>query len=108
MFRRFSRWRKHGIWVDLLAYVADDPDLQHLLIDSTVIRAHPCAAGAERRSAELEALGRSRGGFSTKTHAVTDAPGSPLAFVKIVEERGMDAVIHLVLTARRPELTIGI
>ena len=28
-----------------------------------------------------EALGRSRGGFSTKIHALTDALGNPLAFV---------------------------
>jgi transposase len=27
-----------------------------------------------------EALGRSRGGFSTKIHALTDALGNPLAF----------------------------
>ncbi len=30
--------------------------------------------------AEQEALGRSRGGFSTKVHAVCDALGNPLAF----------------------------
>ena len=27
-------------------HFVDDPDMEHLLIDSTVIRAHPCAAGA--------------------------------------------------------------
>jgi transposase len=81
VFKRFSRWQKHDVWADLLAYVAGEPDLQHLLIDSTVVRAHPCAAGAEGSSAELEALGRSRGGFSTKIHAVTDALGNPLAFI---------------------------
>jgi transposase len=30
-----------------------------------------------------EALGRSRGGFSTKVHALTDALGNPLDFVLI-------------------------
>jgi hypothetical protein len=28
---------------------ADDPDMEHLLLDSTMIRAHPCAAGAPRK-----------------------------------------------------------
>ena len=28
---------------------ANDPDIEHLLLDSTVIRAHPCAAGAPRK-----------------------------------------------------------
>jgi len=54
------------------------PDLQSVFIDSTVVRAHPCAAG---RQAKDEALGRSRGGFSTKVHAITDALGNPLDFV---------------------------
>lgn len=49
--------------------------------DSTVIRAHPCAAGMAGSDVETEALGRSRGGFSTKIHAVTDALGNPLGFV---------------------------
>ena len=31
-------------------------------------------------AAEREALGRSRGGFSTKVHVVCDALGNPLAF----------------------------
>jgi transposase len=81
VFKRFSRWQLHGVWADLLAHVASDSDLQHLLIDSTVVCVHPCAAGAEGSSAELKALRRSRGGFSTKIHAVTDALGNPLAFV---------------------------
>jgi transposase len=37
---------------------------------------------SEGESGEVqEALGRSRGGFSTKIHALTDALGNPLAFV---------------------------
>jgi transposase len=57
------------------------PDLPSLLIDATVIRAHPCAAGAAESSAEAEALGRSRGGFGTQIHAITDALGNLLDFV---------------------------
>jgi hypothetical protein len=29
--------------------LADDPDMEHLLLDSTIIRAHPCAAGAPHK-----------------------------------------------------------
>ncbi|MFZ2452096.1 MAG: transposase, partial [Methylovulum miyakonense] len=42
---------------------------------------HACAAGAAGSNAEAEALGRSRGGFSTKVHALTDALGLPLGFI---------------------------
>ncbi|MGJ0492574.1 hypothetical protein [Methylobacter sp.] len=41
------------------------PDVQQVLIDSTLARAHACAAGAAGSSPEAEALGRSKGGFST-------------------------------------------
>jgi transposase len=81
VFKRFSRWCRHGVWEALHAACAHLPDLQSVLIDSTVIRAHPCAAGAADSNAEAEALGRSRGGFGTKIHAITDALGNPLDFV---------------------------
>lgn len=81
VFKRFSRWCRHGVWKALHAGRIHLPDLQSILIDSTVIRAHPCAAGAARSDAQTEALGRSRGGFGTKIHAITDALGNPLDFV---------------------------
>ncbi|SFI74731.1 IS5 family transposase [Nitrosomonas sp. Nm34] len=34
-----------------------------------------------RCSAKTEALGRSKGGFTNKIHAITDAPGNPLDFI---------------------------
>jgi transposase len=64
-----------------------DPDLGVLLLDSTIIRAHQHAAGAEGSSAEAEALGRSRGGFSTKIHVACDGLGKP---VKIILTPGQD------------------
>lgn len=81
VFKRFSRWCRHGVWQALHAGCAHRPDLQSILIDSTVIRAHPCAAGAAKSNAEAEALGRSRGGFGTKVHAITDGLGNPIDFV---------------------------
>ena len=56
-------------------------DVQQVLIDSTITRAHACAAGAAGGSAETEALGRSKGGFATKIHVITDALGNPLDFI---------------------------
>lgn len=81
VFKRFSRWCRHGVWEALHSGCAHLPDLQSVLIDSTVIRAHPCAAGAAKSNAEAEVLGRSRGGFGTKIHTITDALGNPLDFV---------------------------
>ena len=46
VYKRFSRWCDAGIWRAMHAYFADDPDLENLHLDSTTVRAHPCAAGA--------------------------------------------------------------
>ncbi|MCZ2343875.1 MAG: IS5 family transposase [Bacteroidales bacterium] len=71
-------WREKGRWSALLA-VLQDPDLEWLLIDSTVIRAHQHAVGMNTGGA-TEDLGQSRGGFSTKISASFDELGNPVAF----------------------------
>ena len=50
------------------------------MIDGTVIRAHRHAAGA-RGGQELQGLGRSCGGFSSKVHAKIDGLGMPLDII---------------------------
>jgi transposase len=69
VWRRFDRWARKGIWRKLFGAFQDE-DLEWLILDSTVIRAHPHAAGAriETRDGD-EALGKSRGGWGTKIHA---------------------------------------
>jgi transposase len=65
-------------------HFASDPDMEFLLLDSTIIRAHPCAAGAPSPTEETkldQALGRSRGGFSSKIHLIVDGLGNPLDFI---------------------------
>lgn len=59
MYKRFVRWWENGVWERMLAYFADDPDMENGMIDSTIVRAHPCAAGAQKkRSASLGAKSR--------------------------------------------------
>ena len=53
-WRRFDRWAKAGRWDPLLAALRD-PDLDVLILDSTAVRAHPCAAGAKKKSTGLAA-----------------------------------------------------
>ena len=48
VFRRFSRWSAKGIWHRIFAAMADDPDFEYLILDSTIIRAHQHAAGAKK------------------------------------------------------------
>ena len=45
IFVRSSRWSKDGVWDRLFAAMADDPDFEYIMIDSTIVRAHQHAAG---------------------------------------------------------------
>ena len=51
VYQRFARWDALGVWERLFEQVADDPDLQRVMIDATVVRAHACAAGAPQKTA---------------------------------------------------------
>jgi len=81
-WRRLQRWATAGVWgrvVEALRAMAPEAGWEAHLLDSSVVRAHAHAAGA-RRAAGKQALGRSRGGFSTKLHLRADANGRPVAF----------------------------
>ena len=52
VFKRFGRWSDQGIWEQLHTYFIEEPDMEWLLIDSTVVRAHPCAAGASKKKGD--------------------------------------------------------
>lgn len=45
VFQRFNRWSKKGVWNRLMDELGDDADLEWLMLDSTVVRAHQHAAG---------------------------------------------------------------
>jgi len=56
IFVRFNRWSEGLVWQRMFAALADDPDFEYLILDSTIVRAHQHAAGAKgglkiRRSA---------------------------------------------------------
>lgn len=80
VFQRFSRWCKAGVFSKILEHL-QNLDLEVLMLDSTIIRAHQHAAGAEDSNPEAEALGRSRGGFSTKIHVACDGLGQPVKII---------------------------
>jgi transposase len=49
VWRRFDRWARKGVWQRVFDAL-QDPDLEWLILDSTIIRAHPCAAGAPKKA----------------------------------------------------------
>jgi transposase len=83
---RFYRWQRQGVWQHVFLSLLREADQQGQInwtlhfVDGTVIRAHQHAAGVRRPDGD-EALGRSRGGFSTKLHLRADRRGKPLVFL---------------------------
>ena len=105
VYHRYNEWCKRGRWQQIFDAL-QDPDLEWLMIDSSVIRAHQHAAGMNTGGAD-EDLGRSRGGFGTKIHAAFDALGNPVAFHL---SPGQDADIthaEKVVGDRKPDALLG-
>jgi transposase len=102
----FRRWQRDGTWaliVTTLQAVADAAGriVWDVSVDSTVARAHQHAAGARKNAdAQLEspggvrqeptdhALGRSRGGLTTKLHLGCEQGQKPLSIVLTAGQRG--------------------
>ena len=78
IYRRFGRWCDAGVFEKL----HEAGELSALLIDSTIVRAHSSTAGAPKKNGgqKSEALGRSRGGFTTKLTAAVNDAFLPLRF----------------------------
>lgn len=96
----FACWQLLGVWERVEAVLIAVADAQGKLswqvsVDSTTCRAHVHAAGARRDSTERitgepedHALGRSRGGWSTKTHVAIDQHRGVVSFTLTPGQRG--------------------
>ena len=91
------RWRKLGVWDKIFEAVskAYDGDLQ--MVDASSIRVHHHAANvkkgapdaAQGHDAPARCMGRSRGGLTTKLHALVDGNGLPIT-LKLSEGQAHD------------------
>src|SRR5215213_1819512 len=50
VFKRFDRWSELRIFDKLFEHFSRDRDLEYLLIDSTIVRAHACSSGAQKNT----------------------------------------------------------
>ena len=55
---RFARWRDSGVWDRVANALAGDAELERVFIDSTIVRAHQHAAGAQKNTARKRSGGR--------------------------------------------------
>nr|WP_086008692.1 IS5 family transposase [Nitrobacter sp. Nb-311A] len=107
LYNRFVCWAAKGVWVDIFHALATagGPPAQ-VLIDSSAVKAHRCASGG-KGGKHQQAIGRSRGGRTTKIHALTDVECRPVAFLLtggqiadctagavLLEEMPRSAILH--------------
>jgi transposase len=70
VFRRFARWSDAGVWARVFAALAQDADFEEVFLDD-----HRSPINMQARQKGEQALGRSRGGLSTKIHALVEGLG---------------------------------
>ncbi|ACI59615.1 transposase IS5 family protein (plasmid) [Rhizobium leguminosarum bv. trifolii WSM2304] len=87
VFRRFSRWSQKGVWWRVFEAMSEDTDFEYLIVDSTIIRGASTRLW-RKKGAEDQALGRSRGGLSTKIHMAVRGLGCPVRFILTAGQKG--------------------
>lgn len=75
-YNRFVRWRRAGVWSRIIDALAATHDAAVQMIDTSIVRVHQHGACIKRNQRQL--MGRSRGGLTSKIHAVVDANGLPV------------------------------
>jgi transposase len=105
VWKRFWRLSQAGVFEAFFDALAATSRTAHLvqMLDSTIVRAHVSAAGA-KGGQQNQALGRSRGGFSTKIHLKADLDGRPLAF-HLTEGQASDSPQFEILLDLGPDIT---
>ena len=81
VWRRFDRWAKKGVWRRVFE-VLQDPDREWVILDSTVIRAHPHAAGAKKKwtaagAQSIRPWGGAEAGSRPRSTVPSAGSGSP-------------------------------
>lgn len=54
VYRRFARWCDEGVWERMHDHLVENPDMEYLLIDCTIVRTHPCAAMKKASAAQTD------------------------------------------------------
>jgi transposase len=114
----FRRYQLAGVWTRLVTALQALADARGLIawdvsVDSTIVRAHQHAAGARRDRAVLgepadHALGRSRGGWTTKLHLACEQGRKLMSVVLTGGQRGDSPQFITVLECIRvPRLALG-
>ena len=105
VYQRFNRWAKSGVFERIFRLLASDHDNE-----SDDRRHHRAGASAQRRRTKKngeQAIGRSRGGLTTKIHALVDALGNPVDLMLTPGQAHDLTCAEPLLAEADPEALIG-
>ena len=96
-YNRFVRWRRAGVWDQLMNALTAGHDAAVQMIDTSIVRVHQHGACIAGNSEQL--MGRSRGGLTTKIHAVVDTSGLPVRLALTTGEAHDNRLVLTLLSA---------
>ena len=50
VYVRYNRWSHKGVWKRIFEAVADDPDLENLMVDGSIVRVHQHGAAKKKNN----------------------------------------------------------
>ena len=103
-YNRFVRWRRAGIWTNIMDALAAAHDATVQMIDTLIVRVHQHAACIADSASQL--VGRSRGGLTSKLHVVVDANGLPVRLGITPGEAHDNRLCSALLTGLRPRTMV--
>ena len=100
-YNRFVRWRRAGVWDQIMDALAAGHDAAVQMIDTSVVRVHQ--HGACIADNNHQDMGRSRGGLTSKIHAVVDTNGLPVHLALTPGEAHDNRLCSVLLGALLPQ-----
>ena len=97
VFRRFLLWSRKGILQRLFKKLVSEPDFEWVFIDGSIVKAHQHGAGANSKADE--AIGKNKGGNTSKIHLAVDSYGLPIEFTitggKLHDSKAAKSLINM-------------
>jgi transposase len=100
-YNRFVRWRRAGVWDRIMDALAAGCNAAVQMIDTSVGRVHQ--HGACIADNNHQDMGRSRGGLTSKIHAVVDTNGLPVHLALTPGEAHDNRLCSVLLSALLPQ-----
>ena len=86
VFQRYRRWGKAGRFARIFEEISGEADMEYAIIDGSIVKVHRHGQGCKRGTLN-QAIGKSKGGMTTKILALVDALGNLVGLCLLPEQR---------------------